>query len=291
MPDAVSENKLAPAESGNPVLSSVPSTEIKDSKKTDGTNTDVLKVDDKPADGAAPSSETKPDDKPKVVPKWFQDRFDEMTKSQRIAEREKEALIEQNAQLLTQLAAAKKPSDSANPAPIQPKAETVAIQRPQDIERLVNERAAAIALSNQFNETCNAVAEAGEKEFTKESFGESMKVLSQIGLIESPDKPQIFLEVVTSIPNSHRLLQHLGRNPDEAARLRSLPPVRIAAELARMEVGLSKPRDANVSGAPAPIKPLNATSKTEVDIYDKDIPMSQWVEARRKQRAAKRAGN
>lgn len=223
---------------------------------------------------------------PKDAPKWFQERFNEMTKTNRTLEREKAALIEQNAQVIAQLAAAK----TGTAAPINPAVEVpkpILPVAPQDIDAMVNARAAEIARISKFNNECDKIAENGKKEFA--DFDNAVGILNQVGLIDAPDKPQTFLDVATTLDNPHKIMHYLGSNPDEAARLRHMEPVRLAQELTRLEYKLNQPKPVSVSNAPAPIKTISGVAKGETDIYDKNIPMDEWVEARRKQRAAKYA--
>lgn len=67
---------------------------------------------------------------------------------------------------------------------------------------------------------------------------------------------------------------HLAKNPDEAERLSTLPPLAAARELGRLEASLAKsappqgaaaPALKPVSKAPAPIKPIGAGTTTNQD--------------------------
>lgn len=216
---------------------------------------------------------------PVEQPKWFQRRFDEMTKTNRTLEREKEALIEQNAQLLAAAAAAKGGIAPLAVEPIRPVTPNVPIQ---SIDDLVNARVELM----RFNTACDSIAADGKKEFA--DFDNAIGILNQVGLIDAPDKPQTFLKVATTLENPHKVMHYLGTNPDEAARLRTLDQVGLARELTKLEFKLNQPKNASVSNAPPPIKPISGIAKGEVDLLnDKNVSMDDWVDARRKQRAAK----
>lgn len=225
------------------------------------------------------------DDKtvPKDAPKWFQERFNEMTKTNRTLEREKAALIEQNAQVIAQLAAAKKGDGTVIP----PAVDTLKpiIQPVLDIDTLVNERVALM----KFNADCDKIAVDGKKEFA--DFDSAIGILNQVGLIDAPDKPQTFLQVATTLENPHKVMHYLGSNPDEASRFRNMEPVKLAQELTRLEFKLNQPKSVSISNAPAPIKPINGVAKGEIDVLNppKDMPMDEWVAANRKRRQAARA--
>lgn len=222
------------------------------------------------------------DDKtpPKDAPKWFQERFNELTKTNKTLEREKAALIEQNAQVIAQLAAVKK-------GDVPPAVDTLkpVIQPVQDIDTLVNERVALM----KFNSDCDKIAAEGKKEFA--DFDNAIGILNQVGLIDAPDKPQTFLQVVTTLENPHKVMHYLGGNPDEAARLRALDQVGLARELTKLEFKINQPKSVSVSNAPPPIKPINGVAKGEIDVLNppKDMPMDEWVAANRKRRAATRS--
>lgn len=85
------------------------------------------------------------------------------------------------------------------------------------------------------------------------------------------------------------LLYHLGKNPQESARIASLPALHQVKELAKLEVKLAaNPPVKKVSSAPEPIKPLPgaapATPKYGPDDPRSDkLPTDDWMAARRKQ--------
>jgi hypothetical protein len=106
----------------------------------------------------------------------------------------------------------------------------------------------------KFNDACNKVFDAGKGEFGNE-WDSSLRTFQMLGGA-SPE----FLEAVTAMDAGHKVLHHLGQNPEVAERLLSLPPLRMALELARLEstVGQAKPKP--VSNAPAPINPIGGRS-------------------------------
>jgi hypothetical protein len=105
----------------------------------------------------------------------------------------------------------------------------------------------------KFDDACNKVFDAGKTEFP--DWDSSLRTFQMLGGA-SPE----FLEAVTAMDAGHKVLHHLGQNPETAERLLSLPPLRMALELARLEstVGQAKPKP--VSNAPAPINPIGGRS-------------------------------
>jgi hypothetical protein len=86
----------------------------------------------------------------------------------------------------------------------------------------------------------------------QEVVGETETILHEVGvqyIVESDKGPQ--------------LAYHIAKNPDVANRLAKLPPIRLIAELGKLEAKFDKPAEPKpqasngVSRAPAPIQPLD----------------------------------
>jgi hypothetical protein len=210
---------------------------------------------EQPAKEVAPSSATEQtaDQQPEEVkspepekPKgksWEQRRIDQLTAKIYQEKREKEELKAKYGAI-----------EAAQPA----KADDVYAQA---------KKAALAELQQQqyiesFNRKCEEVNDKGISEFP--DFRDTLEKLGQVGLITNESMQ--FLEIVTELPDSHKLLYHLGKNPDEAERLTNLSPTKQAIELAKLEVKISKQKEQKdlrpVSKAPPPIKPISGTSST-----------------------------
>jgi hypothetical protein len=170
-------------------------------------------------------------DKPKND--WVQRRIDQLT-------REKHEERRQREELEARLRQYQQPADSQS----QPKQMTADEIR-AEAKRLIQEE--------KFNDACNKVFDAGKTEFP--DWDSSLRTFQMLGGA-SPE----FLEAVTAMDAGHKVLHHLAQNPEVAERLLSLPPLRMALELARLEttVGQAKPKP--VSNAPAPINPIGGRS-------------------------------
>ena len=59
-----------------------------------------------------------------------------------------------------------------------------------------------------------------------------------------------------------KLMVYLQKNPEEVDRIAKLSPARQAAEIGKMEVKLSAPKEVKVSKAPAPVKPVGSRGST-----------------------------
>lgn len=110
--------------------------------------------------------------------------------------------------------------------------------------------------------------------------------------------PNIAMQYLVESELGPQLSYYLAKNPDEAARLRTLSPSRCLAELGKMETKLEKPatptpkvdagKPAEVSKAPAPITPL-AGKEASVTKDPKDMNF-QELRALRQQEARAKAG-
>lgn len=203
-------------------------------------------------------TETQDPQQPKRQP-WYERRIDEVTRARREAERERDALramIERQASQPDQAAQAQ--PQAADPY----------------------ELAKQIAHQQTLNEAANRTYEAGKAEFGAD-FDAAVSTLQQVTDLS---KRTDFLEAVTALPNAHAVYHHLGKNPDEAAHVLALPPVKMAIELANMSAKVGRPKAQ--SKAPAPITPLGRSATPSADLSD-DLSTAEWI-ARREAQLEKR---
>lgn len=77
---------------------------------------------------------------------------------------------------------------------------------------------------------------------------------------------------------------HLGKNPEEAAKLAQLPPLKRAVEFGKIETRLKAQMKKKTTNAPPPIKPVNSKGEVENDwMNDPNISPKEWAERRNKQ--------
>ena len=229
---------------------------------------------------------------------WFQRRIDQLTAEKWEERRTAESLRKQTAELLAQLAEARKTAQSdtaglpvTNPATTPtdtPQASSPATPKPAprpqsmsdaEINALAERRAEEIACQRTFNKVCNDVAEAGKDEYP--DFDQSLRTFQMLGGI-----PTGLLETITEMPNAHKILYSLGKDPDLAERVVKMSPGKQALELARMESSLGKPVTKAVSSAPPPVRPIDATSRA-VDDPEK-MSMDEFVKWREKNLAGRK---
>lgn len=201
----------------------------------------------------AQQSDATQQDKPKND--WVQRRIDQLTREKFEERRQREALEAQ----LRQYQA---------PADQQPG------QKPMTADEI---RAEAMRLIQQerFDEACNKTFEAGKKDYP--DFEKSLRTFGMLG-----GAPQEFLEAITSMEGGHKVIHHLGSNPEEAERVLSLSPLRMAMELTRIEAQVSKAAPP-VSKAPPPISPVGGrAAPPEPSEFGSTEEYVAWRKANRK---------
>lgn len=200
------------------------------------------------------------EDKAKKEP-WFQKRISELTRDKYEAKRAAETSAQEAKQLREYYAQVQQGNT--------PDAGV-------DVESYVNTKAAELVAERGFNESCNKVYATGKTEFA--DFDQTVANLQMVGMGRD------FLEIVTSSDAGHKVLNHLGNDLDEAARIAALSPLRMASELTRLEIKLGQTQPKPVSKAPAPISPIGSSGSTPSGLSD-DLPIGEWMRRHAKQRA------
>lgn len=155
----------------------------------------------------------------------------------------------------------------------------------EEIGRLVNERARAIAEANEFKSRTEEIYNAGKKEF-KDGFDQAIHNLTLVGALGDEGSPD-FVRTITDLEDGHKVMQYLGSNVDEASRILTLSPTKMIMELTKIE-GKLKTKPEKVSSAPDPIKPVRVVSQPgPVRLEDSDTPIDAWMAERNKQAEAR----
>lgn len=157
-------------------------------------------------------------------------------------------------------------------------------------ERKAGELAAAQSVSfaeQQFNNRCNEVAAAGNTKFP--DFNASLNALGAAGVLPQANMPlsqqpaeRAFLEAVTELDDPAGILHHLGKNPEEAMRLKGLKAVPLAMALTKLSGTLAAaPAPKPASNAPPPVTTVTGTGTPgALDLDSPDLPMAEFVKRR-----------
>lgn len=202
---------------------------------------------------------------------WVQKRINELATEKNTAKAEAVAAKERLDEALKQLATLQSEQDPNNPNRVNVPA--------AEIERLANERAGQIAQQRfeqqQYRDTIDRVWAAGTTAYT--DFPESVSKLQMLGEVFDNSLP-ILTETVT---DAHKVLQHLSGDLDEAERIMSLPPLKQAAALIRLEAQLSAVVPAKqISKVPKPVTPIDGKSKAAASLDDPKLRTDEWVKLR-----------
>lgn len=213
---------------------------------------------------------------------WYTARISEVS-NQRNQERSRaEAAEASNAALLTELTNLRKggsqpasqlPVSSPTPAPTSTPQAASSGPSQAEINAMATAEARKMVAQQQFDESCNKMYDQGVKEFP--DFQQKLNTYSMLG-----GMPPAFMEAVASLPDGHKVLHSLANNPDEARRVMSLPPMRMAIEVAQAAGRLKVAALPTPSNAPAPITPVHGSAKGSVDFYNKETPTEDWIAAR-----------
>lgn len=159
-----------------------------------------------------------------------------------------------------------------------------------EIDRQIQERAAILAANQEFNRRCNEVAETGRRDYP--DFDTAVSKL--VGLVDGNDPVGVanynsFLTAAMETGEAPKILHALGGDLNEASRILSLNPVRMAVELTRMA---SRPVQ-EISRAPRPINPASTAAQAQRTSTSPDDPGSdqmstaEWMRRREEQIAAR----
>ncbi len=157
-----------------------------------------------------------------------------------------------------------------------------------DTAKLVEERARQIVAAKQHAELGNAIYDNGIKDLGK-SFDESVKALGYMGALYNADEtPTPLMEAIAEMPEAHKIIHELAKDPENTERILSLSPVRQAVEMTKLQQSLQPQKTVKqTSNAPAPIKPLNGTGKSDLAIDDPKLSRDEYSRRRRESRNAK----
>lgn len=294
---AALDNNLSTAAGGTPAGNNEPtngSTPTPTPTGEDNTPAPEPKADASDESAESAESTEKPaagTDASKKAP-WFQRRIDALTAEKWEERRTNEALKKQTEELLAQLAEARKggaapaadtvpatttpPANNQQPAPV--KSDRTSFSD-AELNALVEQKAEQRARQKAFDTACNNVYTNGKDEFG--DFDQALRTFQMLGGI-----PTSVLEVATEMPDAHKVLYALAKDPDLAERVVKMSPAKQALELARLESQVSKPPTREVSRAPNPVKPIDGSSRASDDM--EKVTMDEFVKMREKQIAARR---
>lgn len=190
---------------------------------------------------------------------WYQVRLNQMAEQR---DHEKAARIALEAKL-------------AEIAP--PEGGEAAAIKPEALQPLIEQRARAIVQAEKARDRNQGFLTAGVKEFGQEDFTEKCNMVASMGAGDSAE----FMQIITDpdiVPDGHKVVAALADNPDEAQRILSLEPMKMAGALARFASTSAPKPAAPLSKAPAPIKTVGGSAKAATP--DDNEPYPVWLAKR-----------
>lgn len=235
-----------------------------------------------PPGGPAPASDQQtPPEPPRTD--WRDRRIGELTARGREMRAEIERLRAQSGQV---------PPNGAAPTgqPGQSGSYNVPPPDQQTINWQIEQRANIIAANQEFNRRCNDVAEAGRQVYADFD----LQVSRLVGLVDNNDPQGVtnynnFLNAALETGEASKIIHALGSDLNEASRILSLNPLRMAVELTRMA---AKPVT-ELSQAPRPLNPAATAAQAARSSTSPDDPGSdnmstqEWMRRREEQLAAR----
>lgn len=146
-----------------------------------------------------------------------------------------------------------------------------------------------IAAEQVFNGKINDTVMAG-----RQAHADFDASVAELKKITGPVVPPEFLIAALETGQAPELIYSLGKNPGEADRILSLPPIQQAVALARYADGLrsaaqAATEPANVSRAPAPITPkVSGSARRELALDDPNLPLTEFIRRRNEAESAAR---
>lgn len=213
-----------------------------------------------PTDGAQEPTDTQEGKDPNG---WALKRISELTRQRHEAERKAEASTGEAARyrMLVEQLRAGNTDETTDVTPQQP-----------NIDDLVEKRAAEKAQHQAIAERGQSVSKVGAEQYP--DFQSAVVTLDALGISQDS------VESILGMDDAHKVIYALGKNPEEASRILSLPPVQQGRELERLALKAAQPAPKAVSKAPAPITPIDGSTTFETD--PSKMSMAEWAKWREK---------
>lgn len=277
MPEASQENNQTPEVTTPVTAAETPAVETQQSNESSTSPSE--------SSASAGESENNGEGGDKKTP-WFQRRIDQLVAEKWEERRRAEAKEKEANDLMTQLAEMRKSANSgqqvSNPATSAgspPAQRTDTGLSEAELKVRIEREAESLTRQRAFNKSCDETAENGARDYG--DFNLAMKTFGLVGGI-----PQTVLETVIEMPDGHKILYAIGKDPELAEKISKLSPARQALEVGRLEASLKKPVAKPVSNAPAPIKPVDTGSRASDD--PEKMSMEEFVVWREKETTKKR---
>ena len=155
-----------------------------------------------------------------------------------------------------------------------------------EIDRLANIRAQELNATTEFNRMCNEAAGAGRLAFPDfDTKLNEMKRLAESGDANTVSAYNTMIAAALETGDAPKVIHYLGGNLNEASRIMSMPPMKMAVELTKIATGAAR----TISQLPKPITPIGSRGGQHEEIDPADTERSDrlatatWMERREAQ--------
>jgi hypothetical protein len=155
-----------------------------------------------------------------------------------------------------------------------------------EIDRLANIRAQELNATTEFNRMCNEAAGAGRLAFPDfDTKLNEMKRLAEGGDANTVSAYNTMIAAALETGDAPKVIHYLGGNLNEASRIMSMPPMKMAVELTKIATGAAR----TFSQLPKPITPIGSRGGQHEEIDPADAERSDrlatatWMERREAQ--------
>lgn len=254
-----------------------------------GTPNDDPKGENQPSESVSEPKPEAPDDP-------VNKRFSKLTREAEEAKREAAEARREAMEAYKRMAEVKPPADpkpAEDVEPVEPEFQDPE-QYQRDMAKFTREMAAytarkavASALAEHDKSQKQAQAQRQREAIENSWAGRRQKAIAEIpdylDVAENTSLPvsQAMAAVIKMDARGPEILYHLGKHPDEAARIASLPPLSQVAELGAFRERILTPTKPTASKAPAPIKPLSGARGAAPQSMD-EMPMEEYAAHRLK---------
>lgn len=144
----------------------------------------------------------------------------------------------------------------------------------QPTEDRIRQEAKRMVEIERINARCDDIVAEGVKKF--KGFDNSVKAIQEEApLFDQRGAPTALLEAVLDADKPAELLHYLGSNPDLAAELADLSPVRQAKRIGQIELEMREAK--KPSGAPKPLEPVKQASSVKKSPAEmSDAEYAKW---------------
>jgi hypothetical protein len=152
--------------------------------------------------------------------------------------------------------------------------------RPEDVERLADERAREIAAARDVDRRGTEITrELGKLAGSVDVGSVVQTVIDEAGPLLTPRGTWTPLgEAIAECEAPARVLHYLSQNPDTAAELSGLSASALGRKLARIESQIGEAK----APPPRPLRPVTSTAGASAPKAESAMTDAEWYEARRK---------